>query len=282
VEPSQDLLFRLWRAGARLRALNVPTVIAVNSGTRPRSYISAGATDQEWLLGRLSQPGFAAEATRRGVAAGRTHLRPAAWKRALAGGLARVGVNPREIKFRFRRRLGKGEWIDQLRRVRGLPARPADAPADWWLELVRLSARVAPGSSIDFRAGQSGAGCLLAGWGQPEAHGVWSNGAHASMLLAFTEPVAHDVDLAFTVHAFGGKDRATRRAEVSIENESLALWDVESAAGATLRHLTLPARATRTPVALQFHFANPESPKALGLSEDPRYLSMSIAELRIK
>ena len=282
VEPSQDLLFRAWRAGCRLRALNVPTAITVNSGTRPGSYVGGAATEQEWFLERLSTPGFAAIVASKGEVASSTRLRPAAWKRAMANAVARCGINPRELKFRMRRGLKRGDWIAHLRQVRGLPVRHgADTPEDWWTELVRLSCCVREGSVVDFTAGGNGIGCLVAGWAQPEDHGVWNNGRHASLFLSFDRAIAHDVELVLTVRAFWGTGSAVREVEVSLDDQSLAVWEIRSEEDVHERRVTIPAAATQAPIWLRFTFANPESPRDLGLSDDPRQLAMSLRGLRV-
>jgi hypothetical protein len=135
---------------------------------------------------------------------------------------------------------------------------------------------------VDFTAGASGAGSLVAGWSQPEVHGVWNDGAHASMLLTFDRPADGDLRLRFMLHAFAGRDGVPRIVEVTAGSEPPATWNLRPSDGTHDQLLTLPAAVTRAPVWLRFHFANPESPKALGLSDDPRHLSMSLARLSVE
>src|SRR5258705_202683 len=53
IEPSQDLLFRAWRAGYRVYTLNLLTLVIIPSGTRAGSYLHGEASEQEWVLGQL-------------------------------------------------------------------------------------------------------------------------------------------------------------------------------------------------------------------------------------
>ena len=157
VEPSQDLLFRAWRAGYRLRALNIVTTLVVASGCRPGSYLHGQAVEQEWFLERIGDAAFAAELAALGVPSSSTelHLRPPSWVRKLAMGAAMLGLNPRELDFRFRRRLRRGERIAGFRKTRGLVgAAPAlrDVGATLRFDAVRRSCRIEIGATIDFGA----------------------------------------------------------------------------------------------------------------------------------
>lgn len=286
VEPSQDLLFRAWRAGYRLRAVNLVTTLVVASGCRPGSYLHGQALEQEWFLERLGEPGLAAELAARGVAScsAELHLRPPWWMRQMAMGVALAGLNPREIDFRFRRKLHRGERIAGFRKIRGLGAAAPglrDAGANLRFETVRRSCRVEIGATIDFAAGRGGARHLAAGWSRPEEHGVWSDGPEAILLFDFGAPLKRDLLFEFSLRPFLGSGTASQTVTVAsgIEQQ-LDVWNLSDKDDS--RQLLFPATARRGTLAqIQFQFASPTSPRSLGLSDDARQLAIWLVRIHI-
>jgi hypothetical protein len=146
IEPSQDLVFWAWRAGFRLRAVNLVTLVHVASGHRRDSYLVGGAAEQEWFLERLEDPSFATELAALALETNasynrRSRRRPRPTLRLLAGVSAKVGINPQLLQFGLRRLLGRGEYLQGLRALRGLPTfepPPGDGPA-LRFEMVRRS-----------------------------------------------------------------------------------------------------------------------------------------------
>lgn len=130
--PSQEWLLRASRTGARMRSIAKPTVLAINSGGRPRSYAerqfetnarwSARLRDEPELMSRLmAEIALRLHAENHDVAAAR-HLRRAG--KALVRRLAKfAGVHHWALRnaLLFRRR---GGYLDALRRTRGLPPLP--------------------------------------------------------------------------------------------------------------------------------------------------------------
>jgi len=129
IEPSQDFLFRAWRARKRIRALPAVTVLAVQSGNRKDSYRTR----------QVHENAYYAERMRTDVAFRETLLTHAAFEHAsqaiaasrklncspmqvasvlLYDVLCKLGIHPRSLTMRLR--YGRGGWIKELRRIRGL------------------------------------------------------------------------------------------------------------------------------------------------------------------
>lgn len=130
--PSQEWLFRAFRQGHTLRAVKVPTVLAVYSGSRRNSYASresgvnaayaARLADDPQLLLRLGTEIAAREAAAAQDLGVYRHVRRACRnvvRRIAAAG----GVHPLSLHhaLTFRRR---GGFLDSLRKTRGLPPLP--------------------------------------------------------------------------------------------------------------------------------------------------------------
>ncbi|MDO9465851.1 MAG: glycosyltransferase family 2 protein [Thiobacillus sp.] len=129
IEPSQDFLFRAWRANKRLLALPAVTVLAVQSGKRKDSYLRRQCPEVDYFSARMKDdPGFreavissaAFEHARRFIVASRTlNCTPLQIASVvLYKWICRLGFHPRALIMRIRH--GRGGWIRELRRIRGL------------------------------------------------------------------------------------------------------------------------------------------------------------------
>jgi GT2 family glycosyltransferase len=129
IESSQDFLFRAWRAGKRILALPAITVLAVQSGKRKASYRNREYHENARYSERMAKdPGFreivltsaALESARKIVVDSRKlNCTPLQLASILSyRWLCKLGVHPRAITMRFR--YGRGGWISELRRKRGL------------------------------------------------------------------------------------------------------------------------------------------------------------------
>src|SRR5688572_24202102 len=126
-EPSQALLFRLWRRGFRVHALNDLTLVIVTAGTRSNSYQVSETPLHDWILERLDDPSFPAELAARAwstnaAAARRVPRRPALWQRAIGGLPALIGINPRIPLIAKRHGWRRGARLRYLRQFAGLYA----------------------------------------------------------------------------------------------------------------------------------------------------------------
>jgi glycosyltransferase involved in cell wall biosynthesis len=129
--PSEDLLFRAWRAGKDMRLVPRLTVVVLPAALRAGVYARRDTWEQEAFLRRMrEEPDFrerelsalalryAAEqfAFRRTVVL--------ATRNAVRKGLGRLGLRPMAVR-RFLQYRRKGAMLNHLRRLRGLP------PIEW-------------------------------------------------------------------------------------------------------------------------------------------------------
>jgi glycosyltransferase involved in cell wall biosynthesis len=129
--PSEEWLYRAWKAGHRLRSVSRATVIAIPSGTRRNSYVQRESVlharyaellrdEPEVLVERL-MTAAAAQAT--------LALRGFSLRLLLKNLMRRItvalGVQQHSLQhaLHFQR---KGGYLDSLRRLRGLPPLPRE------------------------------------------------------------------------------------------------------------------------------------------------------------
>ena len=132
-ESSQDFLFRAWRMGLTIKRGPELSVLMFNSGERRDSYLEGAAEEQDFFWRRLAGDagGLRSDLMARWQPVERRwfSLWPdIALKQGLRG-LAHLGLSPRELRFRFHRGFGRGEYIRALRRHRGLDACATPRPS---------------------------------------------------------------------------------------------------------------------------------------------------------
>jgi glycosyltransferase involved in cell wall biosynthesis len=131
--PSQDWLYRAWRAGKKLRLVPRLTVVALPSGFRPGAYTQPGADEHQLYFERIrTEPDFRARELTQIVTNYHTPwlrwypvralLRRAA-KNIVINLCRALGLDPVAVSLSLRYRR-KGGLVDQLRRIRGLEAIP--------------------------------------------------------------------------------------------------------------------------------------------------------------
>src|SRR3954467_857968 len=188
-EPSQALLFRLWRRGYRIYTLNDLTLIIITAGSRRKSYLEPETPMHDWIAEHLDDAAFASEVASRMPATNvftdaRSPRRPPYWRRAIAGVLANVGINPRVPSLVMRHGWRRGARLRYLREFIGLdPIRGSGAAPAIRAEAVRRACRITIGTTVEFRAGAGGACHLAGGWSHPEADGVWNDGPSATLMF---------------------------------------------------------------------------------------------------
>ncbi|MFL6588557.1 MAG: glycosyltransferase family 2 protein [Chthoniobacterales bacterium] len=287
-EPSQALLFRLWRRGFRIHGLNDLTLVIVTAGNRPTSYLERETPEHEWILQHIDDPAFPAELAARMpstnlVAERRSPRRPAFWKRAVASALAAIGINPRIPSIAFRHGWSRGAYLRHLRESLGLPpAASAGAASAVRAEAVQRSCDVTIGMPVDFGAGGGGARYLASGWSHPEIDGVWSDGSSATLLFDVGAAPTADLRFDFSIIVFRSPDqRGPREAIIeTTQGHSIARWTLS--ASTTDCSLVVPKAAWMGPrVGLRFQFDEPISPSDVGASSDRRALSVKLRQLWI-
>ena len=286
-EPSQALLFRLWRRGFRIYALNDLTLIIIVAGHRLASYLQRESPEHDWIAEHLDDAAFASELAARmpstnAFADSRAPRRPASWRRMLAGLLAHLGINPRVPALAMRHGWSRGAYLRHLRRRLSLD--PTDlrgaAPAVR-AEAVRRACRITIGTPVDFHAGSGGARHLASGWSIPEVDGVWSDGPSASLMFDLGSAPAIDLQFVFSLLVFHTAPGVPREVVIdTARGEHIHRWTLTSAGD---WGIFVPASAwTGSRLALRFRFDEPRSPSELGFSIDRRALSIKLQRVCLR
>jgi glycosyltransferase involved in cell wall biosynthesis len=131
--PSQDWLYRAWRAGKKLRLAPHLTVVMFPSGDRPGAYTRADADEHQLYFQRMrTEPDFRARELTGIVTNYRTPwlrwypvrmLLQRAVKNTIIRLCLALGLDPIGVSL-LTRYWRKGGFIDHLRRIRGLEAIP--------------------------------------------------------------------------------------------------------------------------------------------------------------
>jgi len=289
-EPSQDLIFRIWRAGHRIRGANWLTCVTAPSGFRTGSYVGNRADEHEWLLRHIDRPDLAAELAAQALETNaafeaRRGRQPSAAVRAVAWTLAHAGIDPRAAWFRLGRRFGRGDYVEALRKRRGLPRMSSSLPPTSALRqaIVRQSCSMPLDDVVAFAAGAGGARYLAHGWSRPDADGVWNDGPTAELLLDLDKVADGDGDFVVDLwlRPFLGHGHAVREVDVAVRGHPVDHWELGAAEG-WHRQLIVPRESLEGSwLRIGFGFANTESPRQLGLSDDDRQLAMGLLRMRV-
>jgi hypothetical protein len=282
-EPSQALLFRLWRRGFRSYALNDLTLVIITAGSRPSSYLKRETPEHDWIAKHINDAAFASELAARmpstnAFAESRSPRRPPFWRRWIAGILARIGINPRVPSIAMRHGWRRGAYLRHLRKLLSLDSTVLQgaAPAVRAEAARRRGCRIAIGTPVDFRAGAGGARYLASGWSYPEDDGVWSDGPFASLVFDVGSPPITDLRFEFSLVVFQNAPGTAR--EVVIETtrrQPISRWTLSSPSG----DWSVIVRASAwigSRIGLRFRFDEAKSPSELGLSADRRALSIKL------
>src|SRR5205085_3561116 len=204
-EPSQALLFRLWRRGFHIHSLNDLTLIVIGAGHRAKSYLERETPEHDWIAERIGDSAFACEIAERVPASNafterRWPRRPPSWRRVIAGVLAHIGINPRGLTMAVRHGWKRGANLRYLRDRAGLdPTGPQGAAPSLPAEAVRRACRITIGTPMNFGAGSGGARYLASGWAVPESDGCWSDGPSADLLFDIGDPPATELRFELTL-----------------------------------------------------------------------------------
>lgn len=148
----------------------------------------------------------------------------------------------------------------------------------------------APENSIeldtDLYAGDGGrlSGCLTSGWSEVEQWGRWTNGGKASLHVFIRCPFYSDIIATFVVQGYVSHKTPEQSITIIINGAKSARWVLVSG-DPVEKILYIPATApnfgrTAAIVDLIFLIDSPESPLALGLSDDPRLLGLGLRSVR--
>jgi Glycosyl transferase family 2 len=281
-EPSQALLFRLWRGGFRIYALNDLTLVIVTAGNRPGSYLERETPEHDWIAEHLNEGAFASELAARmpstnAFAESRSSRRPPSWRRMIAGILAHVGINPRVPSIAMWHGWRRGAYLRHLRRVLRLDSTDLQgaAPAVR-ARAVHRACSITIGAPVDFRAGGGGACYLATGWSHPEEDGVWSDGPSASLMFDVGTAPTTDLRFEFSLVVFQNAPGTPREVVIdTTQGQRIDRWTLSAPTGDW--SFVVPASAwIGSRIGLRFSFDEAKSPSDLGLSADRRALSIKL------
>jgi hypothetical protein len=286
-EPSQALLFRLWRRGFRIYTLNDLTLVIISAGHRPASYLQRESPEHDWIAAQLDNAAFASEFAARmpstnAFANSRSPRRPKYWRRVLAGLLANIGINPRVPSLAMRHGWSRGAYLRHLREFLSLdPTALGGAAPAVRAEAVRRACQITIGTPVDFHAGAGGARHLASGWSIPEIDGVWSDGPSASLMFDLGSPPATNLHFVFSLLVFHNAPGVPREVVIdTARGQHIHRWTLTSAGD---WGIVVPASAwTGSRLGLRFRFDEPKSPSELGLSVDRRALSIKLRRICIR
>jgi hypothetical protein len=142
---------------------------------------------------------------------------------------------------------------------------------------------VARGTLLNFARGGNGAECLLVGWSQPEAWGVWSERAHAALAVLMNNKGSGQI-MELVGSGFLGSKCPQQRINVRVNGVSVgqAVFDLDHPED--MHRLRIPAEVAQKDLGrllIDFSCENAISPKVIGTSEDRRELALALRTLRI-
>jgi glycosyltransferase involved in cell wall biosynthesis len=127
---SQEWLFRIWKAGFKLRTMPHLTVVQLPSASRPQSYVRSETSEHQFFEEKLKQPLHF-----RLSLLDRSKLPPSRRPRTrsivffLLRAAAYLGWSPTELIGRFWLVRRRGAFINKLRELRGLQSMPEREPS---------------------------------------------------------------------------------------------------------------------------------------------------------
>jgi hypothetical protein len=142
------------------------------------------------------------------------------------------------------------------------------------------------GREVAFGAQGDGLAYLGAGWSQPEAWGVWSEGPRAELSVPLDARPIEPLSLSLEVGAFVPRDHGKQRIQCWINGVLADVWEFTAEAGTGWRQVPVPAPAmelarSTLQLSVRFEIGVPGSPKSQGLGQDSRALGVALNHLKL-
>jgi hypothetical protein len=137
------------------------------------------------------------------------------------------------------------------------------------------------GDLISFDA--KGTQPLGRGWSAPETWGTWSDGTSASLDLPIETQNLNGLNLKVDSFGFLSKTRQSLDVVIQANSVKLASTTYSLTDNRKVRDYWIPAQVLKTSpnaIHLSFMIKDPISPKALGLSQDPRKLGIGLISIQ--
>ena len=286
-EPSQALLFQLWRRGFHIHTLNDLTLIVIPAGHRANAYLQRETPEHDWIAEHIGDPSFACEFAARipatnAFAERRWPRRPPYWRRVLSGMLAHLGINPRGLTMAMRHGWKRGANLRYLRERAGLePTGAPGAAPSLRVAAVRRACRTTIGTAMNFGVGAGGVRYLAGGWSVPEADGCWSDGPSAELMFDIGNPPITNLRFDFSFSVFQRPPGTPREVVIeTVRGDPIGRWTLSEPGGNW--SIVVPASAwIGSRIGLRLRFNETISPKQLGLSDDPRALGIKLQRVCI-
>jgi hypothetical protein len=149
-----------------------------------------------------------------------------------------------------------------------------------WRVATPLPRRYRLGVPLGFMPGDSRPELSPFEWSIAQAPGTWTEGHTASVAMNFGSAPGADLDLEADAYAFLPPQRPVQRVYVFANDVEVAQWRFDVADQGGVRRARVPKSAMSSGV-LRVTFKMPDavSPRSLGLSTDPRSLSMGLRRL---
>ena len=141
----------------------------------------------------------------------------------------------------------------------------------------------ASGGVIGFDTGENSGPYLEHGWSSPDAQGTWTLSPEAELVLNLDWVPAAPALLTVDADAFTPPQQPVLDTTVVVNGTAVGQWRFAAGEVRHPRTLLVPAEVLklRAPLHLVFRFADPKSPRELGLSWDPRLLGLFVHTVRL-
>jgi len=140
-----------------------------------------------------------------------------------------------------------------------------------------------PGDDLIFFKNDQPLKCAVQGWSAPESWGMWSEGWECKLLIRLEAIPSTDLILSANVISFTRETHPSQEINILANGSPVGKWVFTYGEPEKGRKLLIPMKVFREEpiLKLNFEILNPQSPKNLGESEDPRLLGIGLKSLRI-
>ena len=151
-----------------------------------------------------------------------------------------------------------------------------------WQATAPLARRYRLGVPLGFLPGDPRPELSPFEWSIAQTPGTWAEGHIANVAMNFGEAPAGDLELQVDAYAFLPPQRPVQRVAVSANGVDVAQWRFDASDQAGVRHARIPKAAMPSGLLrVTFRMPDAASPLSLGLSNDPRTLSIGVRRLLV-
>ncbi len=140
------------------------------------------------------------------------------------------------------------------------------------------------GDIVRFDRGGNSAAFRGRGWSEPEAWGIWTEGAEAQLEFRLNQEIASDLRLIADAYGFVHPAHPQQTIDIVVNGTRVAKWVFRLSETSGAREAGIPRSligADRM-VRISFVVASPKSPQSVGLSNDKRMLGMAISNMKLE